>query len=485
LAATGQPRKRFVSAITAIVICLLLFCLLAAGWAVQQSVHHGGNQDQASSAAPGRINIIMLISDGMGPASVTLARAAKGSALNLDKYLVGGLDTRASDALVTDSAAAATALASGIKTYNGAIGVYPNRKAAGTILEAAYDRGMKSGLVVTKSVTDATPAAYGSHASSRSNENFIARQLLNQTGYPKIIDVILGGGLNFFNRRSDGINLLNVATTMGYQVGTTWADIEGSTNPKLLGLFASSSLPYEIDRLNTNNTIPSLALMAKKAIQTLDRNNSNGFFLMIEGSQIDTAGHSNDAGAQIHETLAFDEAFALAIEYAKHDGRTIVISTSDHETGGLTLGFQPASSSSAAYAYYPDRLLLQTASASVMAAEIKAGASVQSVITKYAKQTLTSAELTTINNSVSQSASVLTSTIARVLGNKALIGWTTTGHTAVDVNLYAYIPPALELPTLTGNMANTEIGNYLANVLGADLAAITAKLANFDTTQVN
>jgi alkaline phosphatase len=286
-------------------------------------------------------NLILMIADGCGPASITMARdyarAVLGrKALALDAIQVGAVRTASASSRVTDSAAGATAYACGIKTYNGAIAVDTTGQPVATLLEAAKARDMAVGLVATSRITHATPAAFAAHVPQRAMESDIAVQMLDQG-----IEVLLGGGWQYFlplsegGRRQDGRNLLREAEQQGYQIVRNRAALRQSLRLPVLGLFAADHLPYEIDRDTTQ--IPSLAEMTRVAIELL-RNNPNGFFLMVEGSRIDHTGHANDAAAHVRDVLAYDEAVAVALNFARQDGQTLVVSVSDHETGGLSLG---------------------------------------------------------------------------------------------------------------------------------------------------
>lgn len=287
-------------------------------------------------------NVIFCIGDGMGLSQVTLARLkAVGSAgkLYMERLPVSGIiRTHSKDHLVTDSAAAGTALSSGIKTKNGMIGEAPDGSPYRTILEAAQASGMATGLVVTSTITHATPASFASHVKSRKMEAAIAEQLLANH-----VNVLLGGGRKFFlpksdpnSGRKDERDLIAEARQAGYAYVETAAQLRSVNAPYLLGLFQDEGL-------TTLPPEPMLALMTRKAIQCLrsDRSRSprvrTGFFLMVEGSQIDWACHSNDAESCVRQTLLFDEAVKVAIDFALADGRTLVIVTADHETGGLTI----------------------------------------------------------------------------------------------------------------------------------------------------
>lgn len=287
-------------------------------------------------------NVILCIGDGMGINTVTLAGTTiggPGGKLNIERLPVSGLArTYSADSLVTDSAAAGTALATGVKTKNGMVGMNPNEKGYCTILEAARDKGMATGLVVTCTMSHATPASFGSHVNSRKLEPAIAEQLIANR-----INVLFGGGRKYFlpqsvpgSGRKDDLDLIAQAREAGYTYVETPCELRSAHDSHVLGLF-------QLDALKTAGPEPTLAQMTQKAIRLLKRTSresslgTKGFFLMVEGSQIDWECHSNKANAAIRQTLLFDQAVEAAVNFALKDGHTLVIVTADHETGGVTL----------------------------------------------------------------------------------------------------------------------------------------------------
>jgi len=391
------------------------------------------------------------------------ARTCSGKTkLSLDSLLVGAVRTLSASSLVTDSAAGATAYACGIKTYNYGIAVDPiNRKPCGTLLEAAITKGMRTGIVVTDALSGATPASFSSHAVDRNLLDFIAKQQVD-----KGIDLMFGGGLSNYNQRSDKLNLIEYAQNKGIQVVTNLSDFRGQLNLPAIALFAPSRMDYEIDRNPT--TQPSLSEMVTRALNLLSTSSPNGFFLMVEGSNIDPAGHQNDAATNYRESLAYDATIDVILDFVNKNPNTIVVSTSDHETGGLALGID-------ANPWQPAILQNVTASATKMANLIISGQPVPATFLQYTGLNLTSQETYSVQN-VSNSLSKLITVIGNVIAYRAGISWSTTGHTGVDVNLYS---TGLESFQLRGNYDNTEVGNWVAKTFGFDLAAETAKLSNF------
>jgi alkaline phosphatase len=445
---------------------LLILCLLAAPSALAQPT--GGSTDTPAQAPQ---NVIMLIPDGFGPASATFARdylrATSGRfELAFDSLHVGSTRTASSDSRITDSAAAGTALATGHKTYNGAISVDSTGQPVATLLEAAEARGMATGLVVTSRVTHATPAVFSAHVRDRADEDRIAAQQLTAG-----MEVIMGGGRRHFvgGHRTDGRNLLDEAIQDGYHIAQSASALEQApSDSALLGLFADSHMAYEIDRAQTSQ--PSLAMMTRHALDRL-AGNEDGFFLMIEGSRIDHAGHSNDAAAHLHDILAFEEAVATALEYARSDGETLVLVLSDHETGGLSVGRNR--DGEGIYQWHPKPLAEVKASQGAMVRRIMAGDDPKRVLATSAGIDSLTAEETQQLRASTGDARALHATLSEIIGRRSLVGWTSLAHTAVDVSTYAYGPG---WEAFIGSHENTHIAHALARLLDVDLSALTRRL---------
>lgn len=280
-------------------------------------------------------NVIFLIPDGFSASYATGYRWYKGSTSMMDNMLVGMMRTYSANSEVTDSAAAGTAMATGFKTNNGMISVTPSGYQVKTILEAAEDSGKATGLVATSTITHATPAVFSSHVASRASEADIAAQMMNEG-----VEVLLGGGKKFFTSKEQGgeqqtRDLVNEAKSMGYTTVEDRSQLSAAQGSKLLGLFSKEGMAPELDREVTQE--PSLAEMTKKAINVLNQD-KDGFFLMVEGSQIDWAGHAHDAAWAMKDTEAFEYAVQAAVDFAKKDGKTLVIIAGDHDTGGMSVG---------------------------------------------------------------------------------------------------------------------------------------------------
>ncbi len=277
-------------------------------------------------------NIILMIGDGMGMSQVSAGFYSNGQRLNLEKFPVTGLiKTHSARNIVTDSGAGATAFACGCKTYNGAIGVCRDKKPYPTILEQAEQQGLATGLVVTSSITHATPASFIAHVPDRADMQAIAAFFL-QTD----IDLMIGGGLKYFNQRTaDQRNLVQELSAKGFEV----ADFTGK---KLSELTLSGAKPFAwFSALEEPPGVSGgrdyLPLASRIAPVFLKKRSDKGFFLMIEGSQIDWACHANNAPDAVKEMLDFDAAIGEALRFAEADGETLIVVTADHETGGFAL----------------------------------------------------------------------------------------------------------------------------------------------------
>lgn len=272
-------------------------------------------------------NVIFMIGDGMGINQIYAAMTANGGHLNLETCTTSGYSkTYSADNYITDSAAGGTALATGSKTKNGMIGLAPDSVTKLiSALHYAKQKGLSTGLVVTVSVTHATPASFYAHQISRKMDEEIAIDLLKEQ-----VDVVIGGGQKFFDRRKDSILLTNQFIEKGYHVVYTEKDINNVRSGKLLALLSETDLPVATKR---GDMLPN---SVEKAINLLS-NNKDGFFLMVEGSQIDYQGHNNNSDELIAEMIDFDKAIGKALEFAKKDGNTLVVITADHETGALAI----------------------------------------------------------------------------------------------------------------------------------------------------
>jgi alkaline phosphatase len=294
--------------------------------------------------------VFMFLADGAGMAHLEIARQYSMQIYNQDFTLVdkvmkeghlGVMTTHAANSLSTDSAAAATALAVGCKANIGALGICADGTPRASAMEIARRRGMRLGLITNAAIYDASPAAFVNHVANRRDFAAIIDRYLELEP-----QVLLGGGKDQFlprgqpgSRRADERNMIAAFEKKGYRKLANKHDLEGVASGKVLGLFSLGDMSFELDR--DKNTEPSVYDMTRAAIKILHEDNLNGFFVFIESENIDTAGHLTDVASVIHEYREFDRAVGLAYEfYRKYPRETLILVTSDHETGGL--GFTQA-----------------------------------------------------------------------------------------------------------------------------------------------
>ncbi len=280
-------------------------------------------------------NVILLIGDGTGLSQISSAFYFKKTSPNYARFnSIGLINTSSSREDITDSAAGATAFASGIKTFNGGIGVADDSTEVKTLVEIASKQDVRTGVISTSSIQHATPASFYAHVTNRGLYEEITSDMVDSD-----IDFFAGGGTKFFNKRKDGKNLLEEMKANGFGIDTTaLGDLEGIQQySKMAYLLAENHMdPVAKGR---NDFLPKATELGIQFLNK-DADNSN-FFIMIEGSQIDWGGHSNDADYLISELIDFDDAIGKALDFAEIDGNTLVIVTADHETGGFTLASTP------------------------------------------------------------------------------------------------------------------------------------------------
>ena len=263
-------------------------------------------------------NVILMIGDGMGEQHIEAGNIYRSNKLNMERFaVIGEVMTRSLTPGATDSAAAATAMATGVKTYNRRIS-YKDGKNLETVAELAKAAGKKVGMVVTKPVTDATPAAFLSHAKGRGDSESIARQLVDFNA-----DILFG-------LTDDAMDALKAEIpTAERALCTTFDEINASGSEQIYGLLEDGAI-----QTAGSDTLSSLT---STALTKLSQNNENGFLLIVEGSKIDTASHDNDMEAMLAELNAFDAAVNTCRNWAQANGETVVMVTADHETGGLEI----------------------------------------------------------------------------------------------------------------------------------------------------
>ncbi|MDN3020252.1 alkaline phosphatase [Paenibacillus sp. BSR1-1] len=404
-------------------------------------------------------NVIFLIGDGMGFSYTTGLRYfnhdSQQGLMNptiFDQFFVGSQSTYSLDteSNITDSAAAGTALSTGYKTYNGALGLNIDKQTVPTILEYAKFRGKSTGLVGTSQINHATLAAFASHIESREQYDQIADDYLDERieGKQKI-DVMLGGGTSYFVRKDRNLVEEFVKNQFGYV--TNLQELLANKTEQLLGLFAPIELPKQIDR---GLAVPSLAQMTKAALERL-KQNSNGFFLLVEGSQIDWAGHDNDIVGAMSEVKDFEAAFKEAVKFALNRDDTIVIATADHSTGGMSIDRNDN------YKWNPSVIKSITSTPFVIAERLHETKDMET-LKHHMHFTLHEADLKIIQTTLELEVEDTKQALINIINHYSSTGWTTKGHTGEDVPIYAY---GLNRHLFSGRMENSEIAKILFQII--------------------
>ncbi len=433
-------------------------------------------------------NIIILIPDGMSIGGYTLARWYKGgTSLAMDELVCGLVRTYSSDAVIADSAPAATAYACGYKAVTKNIGVMPEKagmpfvpevikgeenRPIANIFEAARLKGKATGLVFTCELPHATPAAFSAHSKDRSFYDEISEQQVHAG-----LDVVFGGGWYFLTKeaRKDKEDLIEVVKKNYTFISnrTQLLSLKKDTK-KVWGLFTPKAMSYDFDRSEDE---PSISEMTLKAIEVLSKN-TNGFILMVEGSKIDWASHANDPVGIISDILAFDEAVKVAKEFAKTNKNTLVIVVPDHGNGGISIG---NSNSDKTY----DKLSLDDIFKYIKQAK-KTGEGLEALIsisstrdeisntlaTYYGIIDVTEDEIKSIQTTISNKKP-LNYVVGPMISKRSYIGWTTHGHTGEDVILGIYSPKN-DHPR--GVIDNTDVAKIMEKYFGVSLEKTTKEL---------
>lgn len=271
-------------------------------------------------------NVILMIGDGMGLVQVSAAWVANHGKLNIDNCTSTGFSrTWCANKIITDSGAAGTAMATGSKTNYHCISVDPEGNKLNSLTDLAHDHGLKTGIVVTCNLPDATPSVFCANNGDRDKEEEIAADYLDCD-----VDYIFGAGREKFNKRADKRDLLAEMQQKGYQVCTTWDETSKIKSGKIFSVPGEGQLPMARERGD---------LFSKACLHAIGILNQGkkGFFAMLEGSRIDDFGHFNDLPGLMEEVLDFDRSIGKVLQWAEKDGQTLVIVLADHETGGFTL----------------------------------------------------------------------------------------------------------------------------------------------------
>ncbi len=405
-------------------------------------------------------NIIMLVGDGMGPAYTTAYRyfadnknTEEVEQTVFDRLLVGSASTypHQISGYITDSAAGATALATGVKTYNGAIAVDSDKKPLLTVLEWARQKGLKTGIAVTSHINHATPASYVIHNESRKNYSQIADSYFDEKINGKFkLDVMLGGGSDFFIREDR--NLVEEFKLAGYQYVNNLEQLATiKTGQALLGLFGEEGMPWALDSKDKQR----LPMLTEVAIKQLE--NEKGFFLLIEASQVDWAGHGNDIAAAMAEMRDLSLTLEFLEKYLQQHSDTLLVLTADHSTGGLTLG------ANGEYRWSPEWLTKLKASPKAIAKRLSNAKDIAGLAADLLGFELTDAEKKQLAEIESSDSQVFYSAIKLLLDERSNTGWTTTGHTGVDVQVFAKGKGA---EMFAGYQDNTQIAERIFTLLG-------------------
>jgi alkaline phosphatase len=451
--------------------------------------------DRDSPAAAQKVkNVIFLLTDGTGPEAWAAIRWVKGAPLAVDTILTGAVRTYGADSIITDSAPGATAYATGHKGSDKGISVgawnvtidaarsdlTDKYVPLATLLEGAKLTGRAVGLIATSNVQHATPAAFSSHWQDRNNYNELGEQQVYQG-----MDVVLSGGSQYLvpkevsgGKRIDGENLVDVLKANGYTYVTTRDELTSVSSGRVWGAFAPDAMAFERDRARLAPREPSLSEMTAKAIELLsagEKGKDRGFFLFVEGSKVDWAAHANDPAGEVYDLLAFDDAVRVALDFAKRDGNTLVIVVADHGTGGISVGTKEDKN----YSQTDDDSLVVPMRKVKLTGEgiekVLAGDSseprIRTVIAEECGiEDLSAAELKAIQDAAAAKGA-MSGVVGPILSKRARIGWTTGGHTGVDVFLFAYGPGRP-----TGLVQNTEVGRHVAAALGFNFDDLNARL---------
>ncbi len=435
-------------------------------------------------------NLILMTVDGCGAEQYTLARWVKGAPLSFEDHLVGAVRTFNTDSVITDSAPAASAYATGVRTSDKFISIGPHGKETpglpiaapdvrlkpmATILEGARLKGMATGIVCTSRVTHATPAAFIAHTTSRDMEDMIMEQAIYQG-----VDLVLGGGMRHLlpkekgGSRTDGEDLSAALTGRGYSILRTKSDLDAFRPGKAFGLFAGSHMEAELDRPVFGPDQPTLAEMTEKAIEVLSAS-PEGFFLMVEASQVDWACHANDPAHLIGDLLMLDKAAEIALKFVEKDANTLLILVSDHNTGGMSIGNRGTAKSYSKMT--PEQLVgplkkMRLTASGIWRKAEGSKASVKELVNEYWGMNPDGEEMKKIMDLASQYGSYPATAIGEVLSaTRTAVGWTTHGHTGGDVPLFAYGPSSPK-----GLLDAPALGSLMAEAIGLNLKALTDRL---------
>jgi alkaline phosphatase len=424
-------------------------------------------------------NIIFLVSDGMSSGTLNMAdlllKNKEGRSshwINLyEKNLVKRalMDTASANSFITDSAAAGSAWGGGIRVKNGALNIGPNGEKPVPILQKFKSMGKSVGCVTTVQITHATPASFCVNNSSRNAMPEIAEDYLRLR-----FDVMMGGGSDFFTAegRQDKRDLLEAYQQTGFAVARNKSEMMMADGSKpILGVFANDGLPYAIDRENDGKLkreIPTLAEMTKKAIEVMSKN-EKGFVMQVEGGKVDWAAHGNDASALLYDQVDFDEAVAVAMDFATKDKETLVIITTDHGNSNPGLfysnqankNFERLFETKASNEWILNQITPETTSSQVI-----------DLIVSHQKITLKAEEAETILKSYQRGTDGMYNPrnlpfmpLASMQSAHTSIQWAGSNHSADYVELAMFGPGS---ENIGGYVKNYELHNFMLQTCGAE-----------------
>lgn len=439
----------------------------------------------SSSAVQQPKNIIILFADGAAPMQWDFGKRSS-AVLRQQPFattdivfrdgVLGLVSTQPHGVYVTDSAAAASAMSTGHKVENGAVSITPDGKPQKTVMQAAKAAGKRIGLVTTATVYDATPAAFSINAKSRRDS-----QVLVDLLFALEPDVLMGGGADYFlpasapgGKRKDGKDLITAFRAKGHAIARNTAELKSATGTKLLGLFADEDMDFDVDRDPAKE--PSTAEMAAAAINTLARHNPNGFVLLIENENTDTAGHANDAASLMRALWAFDDAVKVALEFQRSNPDTLLIITGDHETGGFspTYALKDLSRLSSANRFYTgdeqfrmlERISMSLGMMNEKLGKKPSGEMLDQLLAKHFPGFTLDSDLRELllgGKTMERNFSYLPQNVlGRMVARQTGFYWGTSGHTPEPVAVGA-IGPGAEL--FRGYQDNTDFGKHLHRLI--------------------
>ena len=436
--------------------------------------------------------VFYLIGDGLGASQRQITEyylqhmtGDDTAKLTMNSMPYAGINTTFSlDTLVTDSAAAGTALSSGIKTNNGVIAQSAEGEDTTTLIEAAEVLGYATGVITSTRITHATPASFFAHNVNRDDENGIAADIVDSS-----VDFIAGGGLRHFlpagdgSKREDDRDLvaefegLSYLTFTGDDGASEFASYTPAAGDQVLALLTSSHMPYEVDRANDADTsLPSLSELTETAVDLLSQD-EDGFFLMVEGGRIDHACHPNDIVGTVYDTLEFDEVVDVAVSFCDvHPDETLIVVVGDHETGGMGLGFATdyflnldaidgiTASFEGGYGYGYEAGADRDAYFEYLESVGITGLTDEEKATIEAGMDLVDDGIVDEDNAYAYNEAGLA--VNDVISERVGIQWTTFAHTGTQIPFSAM---GVNAENFTGFMDNTDIALKLADILSIEI----------------